>query len=44
MDPEVIVKQIDWAMARIEKAFDTPAHRWLKQRRCSLSPQRRQNS
>ncbi len=31
MDPEVIVTQIDWAISKIEKAFDTPAHRWLKQ-------------
>jgi hypothetical protein len=31
MDPEVIVTQIDWAMSKIEKAFDTPAQRWLKQ-------------
>ncbi len=30
-DPEVIVTQIDWAISKIEKAFDTPAHRWLKQ-------------
>jgi hypothetical protein len=30
MDPEVIVAQIDWAISKIEKAFDTPAHRWLK--------------
>ncbi len=30
MDSEAIVKQLDWAISKIEKAFDTPAHRWLK--------------
>ncbi len=30
MSPEEMLKQFDWAMSKLNKAFDTPAHHWLE--------------